>query len=126
MAGLFVPLYVFNLRDTNSAAAEFCRIQSLTRHITQSRGTFKPPVCLPLDPEEESADLFLPAFIFSSPLPPLSKKTHEFRPTEPAEAVGSHSLPRRRGPFFLNSYIQGLKQARKYQPASPLLLADWC
>lgn len=74
MAGLFVALYVFNLRDTNSAAADFCRIQSLTRHITQSRGTIKPPVCLPLDPEEESADLFLPAFIFSSPLPPLSKK----------------------------------------------------
>lgn len=76
MAGIFVPLYVFNLRDTNSAAADFCRIQSLTRHVTQSRGTIKPPVCLsPLIQRRRVLISFSPLSFFHLPSH-LSLKKH--------------------------------------------------
>lgn len=119
-AGSFVPLYAFNLRDTNCSTTDLSRIQSLCCCVTQSGELFCPHyLSLP-----SSRGVLIPSSPLSFSLSPFPEQTETFGPTDPIEAVGSHSMRMRKEGNFPEESYSVLKMNQEMPPCLSLLLAE--
>lgn len=119
-AGSFVPLYAFNLRDTNCSTADFSRIQSLRCCVTQS-GELSCPHYISLP---SSRGVLMSSSPLSFSLSPFPEETEMFGPTNPTEAVGSISMRMRREGNFPKELYSVLKMNQEMPPCLSFLLAE--